>query len=412
MRVGYLRLSDPLPVPVAELLASASPVVEPDEPGAAWFDASGVQRTVGSEAAYGRAVLAAVAAAGGQGRLGIGPNKWIAAVAARLSAPGEVTVVDDAEARAFLRPLPLAWLPLPRAVLATLRLLGLQAMGQFADLPREQVGRRFGREAVAAHRLACGEDPRPLVGAADEPAVLVRAAPEPPLTERGQLRGTLARLAADGLAELRRRGQAARTVALGLASAGGRHGTQSRHLPAPVAEVAELLPHLEVLAEATLRAGLGPRAAVEGISEVWLRLAGLAPPAVAQAHLPGLGEETEEERAIRERVWGELRRRYPGQVPRLLEVVPAAPLPEERWRFDSAAPRRPVRLWRRGRVRALELDGRWHRVVAGGLVERVDLWWPRERHRRVVWVALADGQRLLLGWERPPGQWVLLGRLD
>jgi hypothetical protein len=410
--VGYLRLADPLPVPAAELLAAHSPVVEPDGPLGAWFDATGVRLTLGSEAAYGAAVLVAVAAAGGQARLGIGLNKWVAAVAARLSAPGEVTVVDDTETRAFLRPLPLEWLPLPRAALTTLRLLGIETMGQFADLPRAAVGRRFGRQAVAAHRLACGEDPRPLVGATLELAVLVRAAPEPPVVERGQLRGTLARLAASGLAELRQRGQAARTVTLGLASAGGRRGEQARHLPAPVSEVAELLPHLEALVEATLGAGLGPSAAVEGIGEVWLRLAGIAPPAVAQARLPGLGEEAEEERAIREWVWAELRRRYPGQVPRLQAVVPAAPLAEERWRFDGAVPRRPARLWRRGRVRALELDGRWHRVVAGGLVERVDLWWPREQHRRVVWVELADGQRLLLGWDRPPGAWVLLGRLD
>lgn len=411
MRVGYLRLSDSLPVPAAELLVAHSPVVEPDGPLAAWFDATGVRLTLGSEAAYGAAVLAAVAAAGGQARLGIGLNKWVAAVAARLGEPGEVTVVSDAETRAFLRPLPLEWLPLPRAARTTLRLLGVETMGQFADLPRAEVGRRFGRQAVAAHRLACGEDPRPLVGATLEPAVLMYAAPEPPLVERGQLRGTLARLAAGGLAELRQRGQAARTVMLGLASAGGRRGEQARHLPAPASEVAELLPHLETLVEGMLGAGLGPSAAVEGIGEVWLRLSGIAPPAVAQAHLPGL-EEPETGRAERERVWAELRRRYPGQVPRLREVVPAAPLAEERWRFDVAVPRQPARLWRRGQVRELELEGRRFRVVAGGLLERVDLWWPRERHRRVVWVELADGQRLLLGWDSPPGGWALLGRLD
>jgi DNA polymerase-4 len=410
VRVGYLQLTGPLLVSAADLLTPLSPVVEPDGPLAAWFDATGVRLTLGSEAAYGAAVLAAVAAAGGQARLGIGPSTWVAQVATRLGEPGEVTVVEDAETRAFLRPLPLEWLPLPRPTLTTLRLLGMQTMGQFADLPRAAVGRRFGSEAVAAHRLACGEDDRPLRGAALEPAVLVRVAPEPPLVERGQLRATLLRLAAGGLAELRQRGQAARTVTLGLASAGGACAEQARHLPHPVTELEALLPHLDDLAGALLRTRLGPSVAVEGIGAVWLRLAGIAPPAVAQAHLPGL-EEPETGRAVRERVWGELRRRYPGRVPRLLEVVPAAPLPEERWRLD-AWPHRLVELRARDGRRALRLDGRWHRVVAGGLVERVDLWWPRERHRRVVWVALADGQRLLLGWERPPGHWLLLGRLD
>lgn len=410
MRVGYLALTAPLPVPVAELLAQLSPVVEPDGPAAAWFDAAGVRLRYGDTASYGRAVLAAAARAGGQARLGLGPNKWVAQVAARLADPGEVTVIEPAEASAFLRPLPLEWLPLPRAALATLRLLGVQTMGQFADLPRAAVGRRFGPEAVAAHRLASGEDDRPLRGAALEPAVLVREAPEPPLTERAQLRAALARLATAGLAALGRHGGAARTVTLGLASAGGQRAERARHLPYPVADAAALLPHLDDLAGALLRPGGGLEGEdAGGVGEIWLRLAGLAPPAVAQARLPGLEEAAGQ--MARERVRAELRRRYPGRVPRLLEVVPAAPLPEERWRLD-AWPRRPVELIVRDGRRALQLDGRWHRVVDGGPVERVDLWWPRARHRRVVWVVLADGQRLLLGWERPPGQWLLLGRLD
>lgn len=412
MRVGYLVLSTPLSVPVAELLAQLSPLVEPDGRCAAWFDAAGVRLRFGSEARYGRAVLAEVARAGGQARLGIGPNKWVAQVAARLAEPGEVTVVEPAEARVFLRPLPLAWLPLPRAALTTLRLLGVQTVGQFADLPRPAVGRRFGPEAVVAHRLACGEDDRPLRSTALEPAVLVREAPEPPLIEWAQLRATLARLAAAGLAALGRSGGAVRTVTLGLVSAGGQRAERARHLPCPVTDAATLLPHLDDLAGALLRPGGGlDWSDAAGVGEVWLRLAGLAPSAAVQARLPGLEEEAAG-RAARERVWAELRRRYPGRVPRLLEAVPAAPLPEERWKLEGRLPYRPVELAVRDGRRALRLEGRWHRVVDGGPVERVDLWWPRERHRRVVWVALADGQRLLLGWERPPGQWLLLGRLD
>jgi len=52
------------------------------------------------------------------------------------------------------------------------------------------------------------------------------------------------------------------------------------------------------------------------------------------------------------------------------------------------------------------------RIVRGGRWERIDLWWPEERHRWVFWVELADGQRLLLRWETSDRTWRLVGRID
>jgi protein ImuB len=49
--------------------------------------------------------------------------------------------------------------------LRTLRRWGLRTLGDFANLPDDEVAARLGQAGVAWQRLACGEDPRPLVPA-------------------------------------------------------------------------------------------------------------------------------------------------------------------------------------------------------------------------------------------------------
>jgi protein ImuB len=95
-----------------------------------------------------------------------------------------ITVVDPGHEAAALSPLPLALLavvtpnsqlatsnsqfPTPNEFLATLRRWGLRTLGEFAALPPDEVAARLGQEGVAWQRLACGEDPRPLLPAVAE----------------------------------------------------------------------------------------------------------------------------------------------------------------------------------------------------------------------------------------------------
>ncbi|HET9983761.1 MAG TPA: hypothetical protein VFQ38_09240 [Longimicrobiales bacterium] len=64
--------------------------------------------------------------------------------------------------RAFLAPLPLAWLEADERVLALLEGVGVTTCGELAALEREAVEVRFGVEGVAVWRLARGEDERRL----------------------------------------------------------------------------------------------------------------------------------------------------------------------------------------------------------------------------------------------------------
>lgn len=416
MRVGYLWL-DRLPsVSLAEILIPLTPAIQQDEERTGvWFEASGVRLLYGDEQRYGQAMLAALVAAGGAGRLGIAATPWIARIAARLAAVGEVTLVPDGETRAFLRPLPLEWLPLPSRVLARLRALGISTIGQFADLPPGSIRRRFGTEALVAYRLAHGDDPTLFRGRAPvEPLCLERTL-EPPAVTSDALVGVLHVLAAQAMEALSRLGHVAWCLRLELVAEDGRSTSRSRYFPYPLRTTEELAAVARTLALRCVPTG--PVALLRLVIDEHGTVAAYQPSLLpgAMNRIPTVPNR----RQASERVFERARQYVPGRVFRVVEHCPVAPLPEHRWRLEGIAseemhPSRgePVRLIRRAQSWWLEVAGRRLRVIRRGPWERIDLWWPQRQHRRIGWVELADGQRLLLMWDGRDHQWRLVGRLD
>ncbi len=408
MRIGYLALERRPSCALSDVLAPLTPALQLDEEGCGvWFAADGVRLQYGDEHRYGRAVLAALAASGGAGRLGIAATPWVAQIAARLAASGDVVVVPERETRAFLRSLPLEWLPLPRRVLARLRALGIETIGQFADLPPGSVRQRFGAEALVAHRLACGDDPMPFRGQVPSEPLRYAWHFEPPVVTLEGLGRALESLAAQAARTLAFRGQVAWRLTLECVGERGQSAARSWRFPHPLRSASELY-----AAARTLAARLS---LTWPVTTLRLTLEEQVPTQAAQTAL--FTESTTRRREERERVRQLVERAAPGRVVRLVEHCPAAPLPELRWRTagdPEAHPLagEPVQLRRRASGWWLATAGRWVRVVRAGRWERVDLWWPEERHRRVVWVALADGQRLLLRWETSDRTWRLVGRID
>jgi hypothetical protein len=102
-------------------------------------------------------------------RCGIGDNRWLASLAARLArperagAPAALHILPPGAAgRAALRELAIGLLPADRATRERLALFGLTRMGQLADLPRAAVGAQFGSVGERLQQLARGIDPRPI----------------------------------------------------------------------------------------------------------------------------------------------------------------------------------------------------------------------------------------------------------
>jgi nucleotidyltransferase/DNA polymerase involved in DNA repair len=189
-RSPRLMLVPPDPVGVADAwervllrLEATGALVEPGRPGLACFDATGLRRLHGGSLeavlaatreglrrpgatptgpvaapAPARAVTPAPARTG-SARLGAGPSRFCAIVAAsaraRARRPGFVAGAADlaAEPVALLRHRPeLATLPVE------LERLGVLTLGALAELPRDAMADRFGRPGLLAHDLACGRD--------------------------------------------------------------------------------------------------------------------------------------------------------------------------------------------------------------------------------------------------------------
>jgi protein ImuB len=145
-------------------LDDLSPRVEALEVGVALVDVTGLEPLHGSER---RVAARAVVLAGTYPvRAGIGDNRWLASLAARLARGDEraaCLVLPAGEGRTSLAPLPIGLLPADQVIRDRFSLFGLTTMGQLAGLPRSAVAAQFGTEGERLQALARGEDPRPLV---------------------------------------------------------------------------------------------------------------------------------------------------------------------------------------------------------------------------------------------------------
>jgi nucleotidyltransferase/DNA polymerase involved in DNA repair len=151
-------------------LDDLSPRIEAVDRGVALVDITGLGPLLGDER---RIAARAVALTRGVAQLlvraGVGDNRWLAVLAARLSRPERAEAaaaflaIPAGGGATALAPLSLDLLPADPATRARFALFGLTAMGQLATLPRSAVGAQFGEAGERLQQLARGHDPRPLI---------------------------------------------------------------------------------------------------------------------------------------------------------------------------------------------------------------------------------------------------------
>ncbi|MDQ2706741.1 MAG: DNA polymerase Y family protein [Actinomycetota bacterium] len=147
---------------VALAVEELAPGVEVVRPGLVALSARGPVGYFGGDRPAAERLIDQVAGqVGVECQVGIADGLFGATLAARRG----VVVAPESTAR-FLAPLPIEELGLEPDVdraelISLLRRLGLLNMGSFAALPAVDVASRFGADAVLAHRLARGLDPRP-----------------------------------------------------------------------------------------------------------------------------------------------------------------------------------------------------------------------------------------------------------
>ena len=318
-----------------DALDDLSPRVEAVDMGVALVDVTGLEPMWGPERRIAaRAVMLTRAVAPLAVRCGIGQNRWLATLAARLArferadAPAAFHAIDRRE----VRDLPLSLLPADPATRQRFVLFGLTTMAQLGDLPRSAVGAQFGTAGERLQALARGHDPRPIVPRRRPECVEARAAFEPPLDGIGAVGLTLRRLAAELCDRLRDRHLAPGRAVLSLVLEDAPALRVAQPFPQPALEpdwIARLLlSRLEAAARARSR---DDEPAEPRIASVLLAFDRLTDPATRQ--LPAF-----EARAGR---WEELRwslerirhRFGAGRLWRAVSERPTAALPEHRSRL-------------------------------------------------------------------------------
>jgi protein ImuB len=137
--------------------------VEMLRPGRVLFAVRPLMRLYGGEQGVVERVFAQFPRVRDVLRIGIGPNRFVAEVAAWRARPGTCLSVGHDNVRELLAPLPARILPIDSRMLETWNALGLETLAHVAALQRSKVAERFGPAGVALHRLACGVDDRPVV---------------------------------------------------------------------------------------------------------------------------------------------------------------------------------------------------------------------------------------------------------
>ena len=236
---------------LVDVARSFSPRIEicdadPDAAREIVLDLSGLTRLFGDARAIGDELRRTAADRGVRVRVGIAGTRTAARLFVRHRAG--LSVIEPGTEAGAVAPLPLALLDglaTHHPPTATLKQWGLRTLGEFAALPPDDVAARLGRDGATWQRLACGEDPGPLVPAVPEERFEQAIDLEWPIDGLEPLSFVLGRLMEPLAAHLDRRGRGAAVLHVRLYLVTKSGGTREVHerslqLPAPMRDARTL----------------------------------------------------------------------------------------------------------------------------------------------------------------------------
>lgn len=174
--------------------------------------------------------------------IGIGPTKLLAKLAAGLNKPAGIGELTAADVHGRLRDLPVEQVcGIGPATQERLTALGLITVGMLQDVPFPLLAAAFGKGAHGLRQLALGRSFSPVRSERPLPKSVSRELTFDDDANDGELlRATLLSLIDSAVAELRRKGLAAHTVALKVRFSTFHTVSRRRTLPRPVSAVRPL----------------------------------------------------------------------------------------------------------------------------------------------------------------------------
>jgi DNA polymerase-4 len=220
---------------IATILAKFSPIVEMVSIDEAYLDLAGTERLHGPPLGAAHRLLHMITATTGLPCSGgLAATRLVAKVASEQAKPrGLVWVVPGSEAR-FLAPLPVRKIPgVGEVTERALRALGLETVGQLADLPQEKLEKIFGQWGTALYRKARGGDSYEFVIDAEPKSISHNHTFGEDTKDTEMLVAMLSHLSQKACKRLRESGLTARTLTLTIRYAGFDTYTRSKTLPEP-----------------------------------------------------------------------------------------------------------------------------------------------------------------------------------
>ncbi|MBI2913814.1 MAG: DNA polymerase IV [Chloroflexi bacterium] len=240
---------------VMDVYRTVTPLVEPLSLDEAFLDVTEQVARYGGPAALARHLKAQVKRVTGLTvSVGVGGNKSVAKIASDLGKPDGLVIVPPGHEASFLEALPVRalWGIGPKAE-AALAAAGIRTLGQLAAAGALQMESLFGSRAPLLQRMAQGLDERPVEPVHERKSVGAETTFPRDLPHGPELRGELARLAAEVARRLMDHGFKARTVSIKLRYADVRTITRQTSRAEPTCDQGTIQSAAEALLAKTAR---------------------------------------------------------------------------------------------------------------------------------------------------------------
>ena len=230
------------------LVEEFTPIIERTSIDEGYFDVSG-HRTLAPREVAVRLKARIREQLGLTVSLGIGANKLISQIAAKLRKPDALVEVPRGEERAFLAPLESRWLPgVGVKAHERFKALGLLTIADVATASQDLLRRAAGSSAEHLRAAALGMDERPVITERDEAkSYSVQDTFEENIRDREPILAILRGMADKLMAAVRGDGKAVRTVTVKVRYPDFTDESHATTLDAPTDLETDIYPHLPAL---------------------------------------------------------------------------------------------------------------------------------------------------------------------
>lgn len=202
-----------------------------------------------------------------EGALGLTGGKFPAYLAARSIGKNRYLMITPGQEADFLAPFAIEYLPLEAELARRLRLLGLDTLGQFARLPVGAVLAQFGQQGGQLHKLARGEDERPVSPYPPPPTEVITRYLEGAVADRLVLEALCQLIAVELAIRLTAQGRLARVISLALELEDGGRWQAQHILRQPAGSADRLSLNLSLLLQ-QVRITCGVEAVSVGLADL------------------------------------------------------------------------------------------------------------------------------------------------